>query len=363
MRQTISHLTVAAAGIAVGIFYQGFNTQPNINLGDTESVSAIVDTKEQAVLPDQDAGPMPVQKSGELSDQKPDKNVVSQLETASSDSNTGNNDFNLLTDNAEAGSPGSLGFLKDANMGMLETGELDSLEANLQAMINGSENPGKDIMDFLTSDSSDEEKHVLEYLISKGSAMGTVEGLDASMIKQLALASESDYQQWEELMSLLVIDSAEARDELFSALPNISSERIVSSSIDAIRPQLIPPADRAQLLSNLSAYADSDSDEVKSAAILALGQWSAHDYSYILEGALASDNVEQQGAALMAITEGQLWSDDIEFHAKSIMNNESLPVETRMQAFNALSYRSLNEADYADFYRFYEEYALAEEAL
>jgi len=346
MLNVVSHGVVAALGIAVGIIYQVYIAQPKNNL---ESGASLVQESTATAKPD-------TQQSSVLVESKDKQRIPESKDTLTS---TAIDNRNVNASKPEpVQTVGTLALLRGANIDMLDTDEFDLVAANFDAWMENSENPGKDIIDFLTSNNNDEEKHVLEYLVAKAGAMGSYDGLAESFVEQLQFASDSNYEQWENILLLVNIDTAQARTALFDTLPNISNDAVVSASLMAVQPKLIPPTDRTQFLSDLSVYADSGSEEVRSAAIMSLGQWSAHDYTYVVEGSLANGSEQERRAALFAINGGRIWSDDIQYQAMTMMNDESIPLDMRTDAFNALSYHSLNEADYAEFYNFYEEHIL-----
>jgi len=255
----------------------------------------------------------------------------------------------------------SLALLKGTNMEMFETGELDAVVDNFDNWVANSDNPGKDIFDFLASSADDDEKHVLEWLFARNAAMGVNDGMAESIVRELAIASASDYEQWAFILSMANINTANARNELFNSLPSIPDDTVVAASLKAIQPAFVPPDERTQLLSNMSDYGANSSEEVKAAAIESLGKWSAHDYTYMVEDALANGSDKEKTSAMYAVADGTLRSDDIKFQLIAMINNEQASFEMRMNAFASLSNFSLNGQEYAQFYRFYELNVLPQE--
>jgi len=129
-----------------------------------------------------------------------------------------------------------------------------------------------------------------------------------------------------------------------------------TASLLAMKPDFLAPSERSQLLSEMSTYTESESEDVRSAAILSLGQWSAEGYAYVVEDMLANGTNQERNAALLSAGSGKFWSEQIQHETLSALNDESTPEELRMNAFMALSNRALDDQSYADVHRFYEQH-------
>lgn len=244
-------------------------------------------------------------------------------------------------------------------MDMLQTGEIDKVNTAFAQWFEASDDPGKEVINFLLSEgNSTEEKNVLQYLLGSHTAMGTIKNLDLSVVKQLGLAAPEHAELWESVLHTVSVTSTEARAELLSSLPIITNEKIISASLMAIKPDFLAPAERSQLLSEISTYAESDNEDVRSAAVLSLGQWSAQDYAYVVEDMLANGTEQEKIAALMTAGNGKLWSVQIQHESLLALSDESASTEIRMNAFMALSNRALDDESYAHVHRFYEQHIL-----
>lgn len=84
----------------------------------------------------------------------------------------------------------------------------------------------------------------------------------------------------------------------------------------------------------------------------------AQGYAYVVEDMLANGTEQEKNAALLIASSGKFWSEQIQHETVSMLNDESVPEELRMNAFYALSNRSLDDQSYAAVHQFYEQYIL-----
>lgn len=346
MRLMILLGIAAAVGFFVGLLYGQHDGQ------SSQSVAATI----SSVVPEslEDGQPPINQAASNQATLQGSPSATSAGNSAESDSD----DIQRAVEASTETIPVGLSFLATTNMGMLNTAEFDSVAALFSAWVANSDDPGQAIIDFLLSENDENQKEVLEYLVASGTALGTLEGLSESIIKELSIADPADYEKWRSMVNMVAINSSESRSELLSTLPNIADDKIVATALIAIRPGILPPAERAQLLSDISVYTQSESEEVRAAALVSLGQWSAHDYTHIVEGMLSDGSPQDRQAALFAVGGGQLWSEQIKSNTMTILNDESVDLDMRIDAFTALTRHALDPQSYADFYRFYEQHIL-----
>lgn len=350
MRQVFSHVSVAIVGIAVGLFLQPGGG--SITHDADDSINVLLDRS--AASQHVSLSPIPIESEAS---EKP----VERVNSVSSVSDPAQYLVDLLeekTNSSDDATSGIRQLLANTRIEMINTGEIDSVVSDFEMWLTLSENPGKDVFDFLNAPGDDNEKHVLEWLISRGGALGTNHGLPESVVRELATASEADYGQWQEILGLIRIDTTVATNELFQTLTGISDPSLVATSLDAVQPTMLPPEQRSQVLSSLAFYAENDNDDVSSAAITALGSWAATDYIYLVESALTNGSDQVKRAALFAAADGTLRSTTLKHQMLSMLDDQSLPPRTRLDVFSALSYYSLNEEEYGDLYRFYESHVV-----
>lgn len=255
------------------------------------------------------------------------------------------------------------GLLSGTNMNAFETGELNTVIDNFDTWLEQSQSPAKAIFEFLSSGTDDQEKAVLEWLVARDGAVSRNGILADSIVHELAEANDADYDQWAFVLGISNINTTSARKALFGVLPGIDDEDVVAASLTAIQPALLPPDERVHVLSELAVYAESNSETIKSAALMTLGNWSANDYIHIVEESLINGSEHEKVSALYAVADGTLRSDDIRYQLFSMLNDESESIDLRLHAYASLSHFSLDAQEYAQFYAFYESYVLPKEQL
>jgi len=248
--------------------------------------------------------------------------------------------------------PGSLFHaLGGTNFEMIESGEIDSVLLLAEKWFENSANPAREMFELLTSDTDDNTKAVLEYLLISGRFNGVTE----KILNEMSLANESEHDGWGKLMEMASIRSSEERDAMFTVLPILTSESLVSATLNAIQPNLLPAAERTQLLDGISPYVNSENEDIKSAAMIALGNFGAHDYSYVIEEALMSGTEKVKLSAMYAASIGGMRTDTIKNQMSQIMQDESASFNLRAEAFNGLNAFNLDEHEYNLYYDFYRE--------
>jgi len=260
----------------------------------------------------------------------------------------------LYTSSSNAPSGSLLLAISGTSIDMTETASIDSVMQKFSEWIKNSPNPAAEIFDVLMSDIDVETRGVLEHLI----LTGEYEGLTESILNEMALASETEYAGWEMIMGLTSINSTDERDTMLSVLPSLTDESLVSAALHAVRPQLLPAEERMQFVNDLSPYANSENEGIKSAAIITLGHFSAHDYSYVIEDALVSGTEEIKRSAIYAASFGGMRTDTIKNQISAIMLDESASIELRAEAFDGLNSFNLNEKEYNLYYEFYRNHIL-----
>jgi len=260
----------------------------------------------------------------------------------------------LDTSNTEAQPESLLSALKGVSIDMINTSAFELTAQQVSKLLQNSANPAIDIFNLLNSDINDETKGVLEYIL----VTGEHEGLTENILNEMMLASEADSNGWEIIMSLTTINSTDEREAMLTVLPSLTDESLVSATLSAVQPQLLPTEERSQFINDLSPYANNESEKIKSAAIIALGNFSAHDYSYVIEDALATGSEEVKRSAIYAASVGGMKNDIIKDQMSSIMQDESASFELRAEAFNGLNSFNLDENEYNTYYEFYRDHIL-----
>jgi len=363
MRQVVSHGVVAVACVYIGFLYQDsgvINSASAVHQTDAAVKPSLFDSSQ--ILDSDSLDSKPVEPSAVTV-----PNGVQQVDTLQDEDENQDTSEELPTtdvfNSASILPTSNLAFLRDANVGMFESGEMDAVNAAFAEWFESSEDPGKEAIDFLLSEeNSSEDKQMLEFLLASSTAMGTIEGLDQSIINQLGHATPENAEFWEDILNSVSVSSSSARTQLLNTLPNITDEKLVSASLLAMKSDFVTPLERTQFLTELSIYTESESEEVKSAAIMSLGQWSAEGYNYVVEDMLANGTEIEKNAALIATSSGKFWSEQIHHQTVSMLSDQSVPEELRMNAFLALSNRPLDDQSYAEVQKFYEQYILPMES-
>lgn len=272
--------------------------------------------------------------------------LISERLTANGDNSASSDDF------GSGNSGDALNFIDRVSPSSIGTAEFQQVVAKFDEWITDSETPAIDIVSYLQANNEMEQKHVLEYLISSKQ----YPDLSSDIVSQLGNIPENDIEDWVSLLQLVPIDTDRARNEMIDTLPSLENSNLIAASIDSITPSLVPPADRDKVLSNISTYVNSDDESVRSAALSMLGAWSATDYAYLFEDALASGDENRIILALRAAGNGSFSSNEMHSQKIHILSDESASLQLRQEAFNSLSDSQLTEEEYWIFYEFYNRY-------
>lgn len=246
--------------------------------------------------------------------------------------------------------PKALEFIDGVSVDLYGTSEFEQASAKFGDWLASSEYPARDILSYLSSNAGDDQKYLLEYLVSAKYHAG----LDLDIVNELGSAQESDVQEWASILQLVPITSSEGRDALIDVLPSLGNKDLVAASISAVTPSLISPIERDTLLSSLSTYADSDDATVRTAALGTLGSWSATDYSYIFEEALVSDDDDRIQSVLSAVKSGSFITPPMQSQLFSILGDSAKPMHLRHAVFDTLAHAQLSEEEYWQYYDFSE---------
>jgi len=214
-----------------------------------------------------------------------------------------------------------------------------------------SSNPAREILEFFISDVNESSKLALEYLV----ATGEYDGLTENILNEMISASEAEHEGLIRMIEMTSINSSAERNMMLSILPSLTNDSLVGSSLLAVQPQLLPAQERSQFLSDISSYVNSESEEVKSAAMVVLGNFSGKDYSYLFEDALATGTDHLKSIAMHAASTGGIQTDTIKNQMSTIMQDETASLTLRADAFNGLHSFNLNEHEYNLIYQFYQE--------
>lgn len=242
--------------------------------------------------------------------------------------------------------PKALEFIDDISMDSYGSPQFIEASAKFGEWLASSEHPARDIRLYVSSSAHDDQKYLLEYLISAKYHAG----LDLDIVRELSSAPESQVEEWESILKLVPISSTEGRDALMNVLPSLDNSALVAASISAVGPRLISPAERDTLLSRLSTYAYSDDETVRTAALGTLGSWSATDYSYVFEEALSDD--DKIPSVLSAVNSGTFITPSMQSQLFTILRDSSKPMHVRRAVFGTLAHAQLSEEEYWQYYEF-----------
>jgi len=251
------------------------------------------------------------------------------------------------------------GMLANLSIETVSGEDSDLYIEDFKAWMETSANPAKDILEYLSSGIDDNAKYTMQFLI----AFGGDQHLSENFISELAIAGESDYENFTEIMSVMDVSTTETRNNLMEVLPTLSSPELVSNSIRSMRPSIVPGTERTDFLSDVALYANSENEEVRSAAIESIGSWAAHDYSHLIANELSQGTEKTKHAAIMAAGSANMYSNDIKNGLSNILLDENAPIQHRIDAFGVLSGFPLTNAEYDQQYDFYREHILPLEQL
>lgn len=250
-------------------------------------------------------------------------------------------------------------LLFDLNIDTLMTSQGDQRLTEFNEWVNSVENPAKQILEYMNSDLDEDSLHVLQYMV----AMSGSEILVEDIVNQMTTASESDYAAWEQIMNVTTVSTKSARDSLLETLPAISDPSLVSASIRAIQPGMIPVGDRTQVLSQMATYATTGDEQVRVAAIESMGYWAAHDYTHIIASELSQGTEATKGAAIQAAGSANMLTGDIKIGLTQITQDSDAPISLRLDAYSVLTRFPMSDNEYEQQYQFYLEYVKPLETL
>jgi len=339
------NVTIGILGLAIGAIGNSiFFTPDTVHLTDSTAIS-------DSALKVKTA---PIGDPASVESIEPKRIEVSSINKKENNDNDEKESVALDTSHANAHPESLLRALDGVSIDMIDTPAFELTAQQVSKWLQNSPNAAIDIFNLFNSDIDDEMKGVLEYIL----VTGEHEGLTENILNEMMLAGQADIAGWETIMSLTSISSTDEREAMLTVLPSITDESLVSATLNAVQPQLLPTEERIQFINDLSPYANNDNEEIKSAAIIALGNFSAHDYSYVIEDALATGSEEVKRSAIYAASVGGMRTDIIKNQMNSIMQDESASLELRADAFNGLNSFNLDENEYNSYYEFYREYIL-----
>jgi len=247
--------------------------------------------------------------------------------------------------------------LNEITFDMINRDSADHAMLKVTKWFENSTNPAREILNLRMSAINDDTKLALEYFL----ALGEHEGLTENILNEMSFASEAEHDEWEKMLQMTAIESSRERDAMLSVLPSLTNESLVSATLRAVQPQVLPPEERARFLDGVSPYANSENEDVRSAAMIALANFSGHDYSHVIEDALSSGTDQLKSSAIYAASDGGIRTEAIKNQISMIMQDESASSTLRTQAFHGLRSFNLNQQEYNLFYKFYRENILPTE--
>jgi len=259
------------------------------------------------------------------------------------------NDRSFVQNNLVDDPNSELEFLDYLDMRLANTTEFEVAVQSFKEWLGASEYPATDIYAYLNSNRQNDQKEVLEFLISSEFHPGLAEDI----VSQLAFATDEEAEGWADMLRLVPVETDEAREKLLEVLPLIENPALASTSLQSITPSLISPEERAIVLSNVAQYAHHSDEQISSAALHSLSNWSATGYSHLFEDVLVYGSEQNKIHVLRAVSQNNFATDEIMGKMLDIFNDDTASTELKQQSFNSLSNFQLNEEQYWKYYNYY----------
>jgi HEAT repeat protein len=192
---------------------------------------------------------------------------------------------------------------------------------------------------------ADGDKHILAHLLS---ALHTPDVLAFAM--NLSSATDvSQRQQGFELLAGMQIKLPEVRQLAMHALKTEEEPVLLTNAIAALRPAAVEPSESEAVIEQLRALTGHTDPSVRARALGALASWDkTGDSSGFLVQALADPSDEVRGAAVGAIGENRLRSEEIKIVLMRLANNGNEPASIRLAAATALERFPLSKEESED---------------
>lgn len=174
----------------------------------------------------------------------------------------------------------------------------------------------------------------------------------------VAMISSGNYDHENGIYQLgreLGVRDPQSRATLLAKLPSLSESEQVGAVIDSIVPQIVSAEERQTVVADISPYLGASDDQVRSAAVRALGSWGGAEQAPVIDGALSDQSGDVRHAGAVAALRSNVRSDNIKHSLLSLMKDENEELDIRQQAFYALSNYNLTGSQYDDYYQFNEE--------
>jgi len=343
-----SHSIVLSLGILLGVVEFGKS--------DTSSVESISDASLNPVLSPVVPNSTSEIKNNESAELAKPGAVLTQAnpgEVVPSSNDSTFAEANTLTDGDRLDSGGSsslTNILSKISVDTLNSQEMEFYLKEFNDLMRDLDNPASTIIDYLASGLDEESLYVAQFMI----AMSGNGLLADSIVDELALANETDYETWMLVMGVADIDTKYSREQLFTVLPSITDPNLISISLNAITPSLVPSEERAQFANDIALYAAHPDEKIRSAAIESIGIWAVHEHAQIISQELHSGTEKTKHSAILATK--YIQDDAIKAGLIGIINNTQESFDMHINAFTALSAFHLEPHENDQLYRFYEEH-------
>jgi len=210
------------------------------------------------------------------------------------------------------------------------------------------------VLSFANQPDGIEQDIMLNLLLESALVVGEdeLEQLTVEMISSGQYDHENGVYQ---LSRELGVRDQASRDSLLGKLPTLSEPQKISAVIDSIVPQIVSADERQSVVAEISPYLGSSDDQVRSAAVKALGSWGGQEQAPIINNALSDHAGDVRHAGAVAALRSNVRSGDVRSSLLALMNDQSEELDIRQQAFYALSNYSLEGREYEEYYQFNQE--------
>jgi len=192
---------------------------------------------------------------------------------------------------------------------------------------------------------SAQERHQIATRVSAIAALSdSGENTERHILEQ-ALDDTDDAQRWSELLGRVGVRSADVRQTLIDAIPLTNDTVVLGNLLKAILPVEASIDEKLAVVAQFELFVIHDEPKVRAAAIRGVSMWGNQDQIFALENGLRDSSNDVRHAAAAAAMMSDLRSDGVKASLLRIVADQSEPLDTREQAYFALSNYTLSESE------------------
>ncbi|MFK7997779.1 MAG: HEAT repeat domain-containing protein [Granulosicoccus sp.] len=198
--------------------------------------------------------------------------------------------------------------------------------------------------DYLIQESANERHEIATQLAAIVVLSDSGENTERHIVNQ-ALNDTDDAQRWSELLGRVGVRLPDLRQTLIDAIPLTKDGLVLGNLIKAILPVEASIDEKLAIVAQLEPFVIHEEPKVRAAAIRGVSMWGNQDQIFALEKGLRDPSNDVRHEAAAAAMMSDLRSDGVKASLLRIVADQSEPLDTREQAYFALSNYTLSESE------------------